>query len=245
MTIDHTLLAQVVRAVDAASGERRAWVKCSRILAAVAGAPIGSVEEALHDPRWWSRPELASLVALIDLIRRDLVDGRGNFGHGFDNPADPIYGECRRVARPLTELLDQVAAIAEPGAMVTRFDPRRLAIDDGVGPVRLGQPLPAVVDPPWRLEAAREPGDHVLYLHDAEAVSVRVSDGVVAQLAPLVTGVTVAGLVTLGESAAALRARWGAELVSARGRVRHRARPELVVWIDDALDLVLAVEVSA
>jgi len=242
MTIDHALLAHVLRTVDAASGERRAWVKSSRILDAVVGASIGSLEEVLHDPRWWSRPEVGSLVALIDLIRRDLVDGRGNFGRGFETPADPIYCECRRVDRPLAELLARVAAIDEPGSLVTRFDPRRLDVDDGVGPVRIGAPLPAAVEPPWHLDAEPEPGDYLLYFHGAEAASVRVIDGVVALLAPLVTGVTVAGLATVGESATALRARWGADLIGERGRVWHRERPELVVWIADTLDLVLSVQ---
>lgn len=239
-------------AVHARSGERRVWVQSSRILDAVVGAPVGSLEARLHDAPWWNDPTVAPLVALIDLIRRGLVEARGHVGRGFDAPADPIYSECRRLDRPRAELLAEVAAIDEPGATVTIFDPRPLVIDGGLGPVRLGAALPCTLEPPWSL--AMEPrddvlafGDGVLQLAGEDVAAVREIDGVVAMISPLVHGMPVVPGVTCHGSAAAVRAQWGAALVAEPAsngrRAWHRDHPEVVVWLADDCDVVMSISV--
>ncbi|MGN6108739.1 MAG: hypothetical protein ACTHU0_26780 [Kofleriaceae bacterium] len=118
MIVDHAMLEHVLRVVDRLSGPSRVWVRGDRVLDEIAGARLGSLTGALAHVPWWDDPRTTPLVALVELVRRELVSGQGDFGAGSAPPAEPSLLRVRRAKRPLHLLLVELDAIPDPGGRV-------------------------------------------------------------------------------------------------------------------------------
>lgn len=116
--LDHGLLEHALRVVDRLSGPSRVWVRGDRVVDEIAGTQLGSLASDLQRAPWWRQPRLAPLVALVDLVRRDLVSGQGQFGSGVEPPDDATFTRYRRAKRPLHLLLAELETITDPGSLV-------------------------------------------------------------------------------------------------------------------------------